>query len=102
MIRWLIRRMGPRTTIMILFPSFKMHKEMLRQLSASTLVGSTCESRYCLPVKSLLLSLACLLPFPTALLAWGGDGHQIVAIIAEERLTPEAKATVHELLGADV
>src|SRR4051794_1719729 len=40
--------------------------------------------------------------FPTALLAWGGDGHQIVALIAEDRLTPEAKAAIHDLLGADV
>ena len=36
------------------------------------------------------------------LLAWGGDGHQIVAIIAEERLTPEAKAAIHDLLSKDV
>src|SRR4051794_22308701 len=40
--------------------------------------------------------------FPSVVFAWGGDGHQIVAIIAEERLTPEAKAEVHQLLGADV
>jgi len=35
-------------------------------------------------------------------LAWGGDGHQIVCLIAEERLTPAAKAGIHALLGDDV
>lgn len=35
-------------------------------------------------------------------LAWGGDGHQIVALIAEKGLTPKAEAMIHGLLGADV
>src|SRR4051812_44485600 len=43
-----------------------------------------------------------LLCLPSAVLAWGGDGHQIVALIAEDRLTPAAKDAVHNLLGADV
>jgi hypothetical protein len=47
----------------------------------------------CLAVASLLPSLAC---------AWGGEGHQVVALIAEERLTPKASAAIHELLGEDV
>jgi hypothetical protein len=34
--------------------------------------------------------------------AWGGDGHQITCLIAEDRLTPAAKAAIHKLLGADV
>jgi len=45
-----------------------------------------------------------LLPFllllvPQSLYAWGGDGHQIVCLIAEERLTPAARVGIHELLG---
>jgi hypothetical protein len=43
-----------------------------------------------------------LLFLPATVLAWGGEGHQIVALIAEDRLTPEAKAGMHELLGEDV
>ena len=48
------------------------------------------------------LAIAVVLLIPSMLFAWGGDGHQIVALIAEERLTPEAKHEIHELLGADV
>src|SRR4051812_25906465 len=32
-------------------------------------------------------------------LAWNGIGHQAVAIIAEEHLTPEAKAGIRAMLG---
>jgi hypothetical protein len=42
-----------------------------------------------------------LLRLPTAVLAWSGDGHQIACLIAEERLSPETKAAIHELLGVD-
>jgi hypothetical protein len=49
-------------------------------------------------IRSMLLIL--LLPAPV--LAWGGDGHQIVCLIAEDRLTPETKAAIRELLGDDV
>ena len=52
-------------------------------------------------VKSFFVFLTFLL-IPSTLFAWGGDGHQIVALIAEERLTPEAQAGIHELLGKDV
>ena len=31
--------------------------------------------------------------------AWGREGHQLVAQIADERLTPQARAQVHALLG---
>jgi hypothetical protein len=34
--------------------------------------------------------------------AWGGDGHQLTCLIAEDRLTPAAKKGIHELLGDDV
>ena len=47
--------------------------------------------------------LCCVLLYTTARLnAWGGEGHQVVALIAEERLTVDAKSGIHELLGADV
>jgi hypothetical protein len=39
---------------------------------------------------------------PSFAFAWGGDGHQITALIAEDRLTPAAKAGIHDLLGTDV
>jgi len=41
----------------------------------------------------------CLLLMPSIVHAWGGDGHQIVCLIAEDRLTPAAKAGIHALLG---
>jgi hypothetical protein len=40
-----------------------------------------------------------VLLLPVTVFAWSGDGHQIVCLIAEERLTPETKAAIHELLG---
>ncbi|CAN5406972.1 S1/P1 nuclease [soil metagenome] len=39
---------------------------------------------------------------PSFVFGWGGDGHQIVCLIAEARLTPIAKAAIHDLLGDDV
>jgi hypothetical protein len=51
-------------------------------------------------MKALLTSILIALS-PVTLLAWGGDGHQIVCLIAEERLSPSAKAGIRELLGQD-
>src|SRR4051812_7228198 len=54
------------------------------------------------------LMLRRLLPLlPVLLLAhvafgWGGEGHQVVALIAENHLSDAAKAGIHELLGPDV
>ena len=42
-----------------------------------------------------------LLATPTPCLAWGAEGHRIVAAIAADELTPAARAQVAELLGAD-
>ena len=53
-------------------------------------------------MKPAFAALSAVLFWPTVLLAWGGDGHQIVCLIAEDRLTPAAKAAVHDLLGKDV
>ena len=48
---------------------------------------------------AFVLVAACLLAAPaTSALAWGSEGHRIVATLAYERLTPRAKATVDWLL----
>lgn len=49
-------------------------------------------------VSSAAVLLVLLLPSVTW--AWGGDGHQIICLIAEDRLTPAAKAGIRDLLGA--
>ena len=49
------------------------------------------------------LLLGALLLLPSLCHAWDGEGHQIVALIAEEQLTPAAKAAAKELLdGANI
>lgn len=47
----------------------------------------------------LLGAMAVNLPAPA--LAWGGEGHAVVAQIAELRLTPEARQQVHKLLALE-
>lgn len=47
----------------------------------------------------LVAVAAILLGLTSQAFAWGGDGHQIAALIAEERLTPEAQAGIKALLG---
>jgi hypothetical protein len=44
-------------------------------------------------------SLLVAVLFPVAAFGWGGTGHQIVALIAEDHLSPAAKAGIEELLG---
>lgn len=46
-----------------------------------------------------VLPLLFVLLIPSTLFAWGGDGHQIVCLIAEEHLSSAAKAGIHDLLG---
>jgi len=46
-----------------------------------------------------LLSLATILLISIALISWGYVGHKTIATIAENHLTPEAKAGIKELLG---
>ena len=48
---------------------------------------------------NLLLSLVLLLGISLDAQAWGRREHAAVAYIAEQHLTPEAKATVNEILG---
>ena len=45
-----------------------------------------------------MLCAACLL-LPTRATAWGKAGHEIVGVIAEERLGPAARSMVRELVG---
>ena len=53
-------------------------------------------------MRRIFFLLAVLL-LPSLCHAWGGEGHQIVALIAENHLTPQAKAAVTELLeGAHI
>ncbi len=51
----------------------------------------------CTKTATALIALL-LLVVPNELFAWGGDGHKIVANIAEARLTPAARAQVQALL----
>lgn len=48
-------------------------------------------------MKRIACALACLAAANA--LAWGSDGHSIVAEIAQRRLTPEARAEAERLLG---
>lgn len=52
--------------------------------------------------RSALATVLIVLVLPSISHAWGGDGHQIICLIAEDRLSPTAKAGIHELLGKDV
>lgn len=49
-----------------------------------------------LRLTGVLLALA----LPSAALAWGGEGHRVVATLAYERLTPQARQTVDRLIAA--
>ena len=49
-------------------------------------------------LRLLLIALVILLPRPAW--AWGAQGHEIVAIIALQELSPQAKAQVARLLGS--
>ena len=50
------------------------------------------------PLGMNALGSLIVLLLPATLFAWGGDGHQIVCLIAEERLSPVSKAGIRELL----
>jgi nuclease S1 len=38
---------------------------------------------------------------PSSVLAWGNEGHQVIALIAADRLTAVARTEVADLLGGD-
>jgi S1/P1 Nuclease len=50
-------------------------------------------------VRAGIFALAVVLLTPCSLFAWGGDGHVIVARVAENYLTPEARAAIKDLIG---
>ena len=50
-------------------------------------------------MKKKLLSACALSLFALALISWGATGHRTIGRIAENHLTPEAKAAVRDLLG---
>jgi hypothetical protein len=52
------------------------------------------------PIGILLFAAAILITVPTAW-SWGCKGHQVVALIAENHLTPRARAMVSDILAAD-
>jgi hypothetical protein len=52
-------------------------------------------------VRRVALAVISILLLPATLYAWGGDGHQIVCLIAEEHLTKKSVAGIRELLGDD-
>lgn len=54
--------------------------------------------RYC---SRCVIALSALLFLPRPALAWGPEGHEIVAHIAAQALTPRARAQVSSLLGGD-
>jgi len=62
----------------------------------------TTGSRRQRPVIVPFVLLLCFSLLPASLHAWGGEGHRIVALLAQERLTDEAKAEVIELIGPDL
>jgi hypothetical protein len=55
-------------------------------------------------MPKFIFSFVLMLVMPAYALAWGGDGHQIVGLNAEDRLTPQAQAAIHGLLehGANI
>jgi len=44
-------------------------------------------------------SIAAILVLARFAIGWGGEGHQSVALLAENRLTAKAQAEIHDLLG---
>ena len=48
-----------------------------------------------------LVAAISALSFPAAALAWGYEGHEVVAAIARSYLTPEVRARVDRMLAAD-
>lgn len=53
----------------------------------------------CVKAASLLLAFTALLPSTAN--AWGTEGHQVIALIAQANLTPRAQAEVEKLLALE-
>ena len=52
------------------------------------------------PLSKVTTMLALLLLMPLPVYSWGGEGHEIIAILAEQRLHPDTREKVNALLGA--
>lgn len=50
---------------------------------------------------TLLLCLAAALSIGSRALAWGDEGHEVIALVAEHELEPKVRARVRALLAAD-
>jgi hypothetical protein len=48
----------------------------------------------------ILFALAAMLGIPATAQAWGCEGHQVIALLAEQNLTPRALATAKRILAA--
>jgi hypothetical protein len=48
-----------------------------------------------------IAAIAAAVVMPSAALAWGHEGHEVVALIAASELSPAAKAQVEQFLGGD-
>jgi hypothetical protein len=53
-------------------------------------------------IRALLVSLLVLATRPTPVLAWGAEGHKVIALIALHELSPIAKRRIQELIGGDL
>jgi hypothetical protein len=52
--------------------------------------------------RSMMVSLICVMPlWSPSVFAWGDEGHQIVALIAEHYLDPRVQLRVQQLLATD-
>ncbi|HEY1726212.1 MAG TPA: S1/P1 nuclease [Steroidobacteraceae bacterium] len=51
--------------------------------------------------RSLAVLLLGVLPWPSIALAWGDEGHEVVALIAEHYLDPAARTHIEALLATD-
>ncbi len=51
--------------------------------------------------QSIAVAAVCLTAVPHSALAWNDEGHRVVALIAESRLTPAARSMVKYLLDSD-
>ena len=51
--------------------------------------------------RSTLAAVLCSLAAASSVFGWGGEGHQLTALVASAHLTPAARASCNALLGKD-
>jgi hypothetical protein len=57
--------------------------------------------KICLRTAALKFMLAVVCVFPSAAMAWGSDGHQVIANLALAQLIPKARAETNRLLALE-